>query len=672
MRITSARKPLLLFLLGLFFQQMAFAELSYEDMLKYRGQAIIDQTADKYLGPNMEIGDPQKYYWPVVMARFEKYGANDGEANALIRKLAEQPPFHFTLVGMARIISRYPEAPAIKELSQNIIAGVLNRSDNYNAFTCEGTENHIAMSRTSGYIYAEIAATKYPKQFPEAASRLSQMKEWLMTWSKTLYAKGNGEWNSGIYEAYHVIGYLNLYDYAQDPDVKAAAKAVLDYYATEMALHYSWGILGGPEMRGNGIGGSFYSSGAYLSFYWFGGKCGIKPMTMKGEYIQTMHAVTSTYRVPDAILALAQKDYLTEPVYYTNSRPDYLLTKAGAIRQQLYATKDYTLGSAISPYVGYFGTTAQLVNWKLVAKNENDWCFPFELSGNGTYLASGSGKGRDPYTQWAQHRSTIIQMTRVPLNYPQWDKTIDSTYEGWVAAAKLDFNKRWPTASYYAAKPNRSKNNGLGSASQLLMTGTKFMPLGQWYVAKLGSVWIAARPMAAKASLSQNEKNEKAHYLVHVLTNTAAVGAASGFVVEVIETSKAKNIKALERLLAKASFKLTGTTLAYTTIQGEKLEFSFTDYGNLTDPLVDWGYGPTTQQLFQTSPPFLQPTWPTYFGSGRIPSFKINGRTEDLSQTDGIYNGPNVLFLDKVLSVTSMGRLYKVDYTKEIPQFSSK
>ena len=137
---------------------------------------ILDQVADSYRPPSMHIGDPEKYYWPKVMARFEKYGQRDSLGNAWIEALKDRSPFHFTLVGMARILYLYPESPALREHQRTILKRVFERTDSYNAWTGEGTENHTNMARCSGFLHAQ-KALDFPDEFPEARMRYEQMKE---------------------------------------------------------------------------------------------------------------------------------------------------------------------------------------------------------------------------------------------------------------------------------------------------------------------------------------------------------------------------------------------------------------------------------------------------------------------------------------------------------------
>jgi hypothetical protein len=58
---------------------------------------IIDYIADNYQPPSLSIGDPEKYYYPIAMARMVKYGENDSIANEYISILGKKRRFPFCI-----------------------------------------------------------------------------------------------------------------------------------------------------------------------------------------------------------------------------------------------------------------------------------------------------------------------------------------------------------------------------------------------------------------------------------------------------------------------------------------------------------------------------------------------------------------------------------------------
>ena len=293
--------------------------------VQVRRDSLISQIADHYVPPSMDIGDPEKYYWPKALARLIKHGATDSTANSWITRFAKHPPFHFTLVGMVRILFGFPTAPALVKNKRTILRQVFERKDSYNAFTAEGTENHISMSRTSGYLFAQaVLESDDTALYPQARKQQVLMRDWILSWADRATRMGTGEWNSSIYGVYNLLGWLNLYDYAKDPEIHRAAASVVDYYTAEFALHFSYGVAGGSEMRGNGAGLTGHTASSYWCWYWFGNRGYWPDFDRSGEYIQTIHAALSTYLPSAAIQDLAAKTAEYKGDYW-GQKPDYTI-----------------------------------------------------------------------------------------------------------------------------------------------------------------------------------------------------------------------------------------------------------------------------------------------------------------------------------------------------------
>ncbi|NJM14867.1 MAG: hypothetical protein HC896_05355 [Bacteroidales bacterium] len=237
---------------------------TYEDEFKTRANLIIRYTAEIYprgnngdcpSGCKGDLSDFGKYNYPKILAAYTYYSADDStqaqKMKARLDVYATKPSFHFNNLALPRLLHTFPNAPGVKENQVEFIKRVFERTDSYNAWTTEGTENHVNMSRLPGYLFAQFALENYPDSFPLAQQRLNEMKEWIEYYSKRAFETGTGEWNSTTYGAYNILPWINIYDFAQDDTVKSMARAILDYYACELAVHYSQALTGGPDMRGN-------------------------------------------------------------------------------------------------------------------------------------------------------------------------------------------------------------------------------------------------------------------------------------------------------------------------------------------------------------------------------------------------------------------------------------
>ncbi len=654
--------------------------------------ALLQKTiADEYRPPSMDIGDPEKYYWPKAMARMEQYGVEDSMANEWILQLSDHSPFHFTMVGMARILHRYAGAPGLEASRTKILKRAFERVDSHNPWTGEGTENHTHMARCSGYLHAQ-AALEYPGIFPDAREKMDLMKQWIMEWSRKMYRYGTGEFNSSIYQAYSVISWLNLYDFARDREVRLAARAVLDYFAAETALHYSWGTTGGSEMRGSGAQNSNRNATNYLAWLWFGEGTREPVFGISGnQYIQSIHAITSQYRPPSQVVDLARKQKSSES-WYRGSKPEYLFAHPSYVKQFFFVEADHTLGSCISPYGGWTGTTFQMVNWKLVIRPDPGE-LPLEVGGNGRYFDEWSGKSTNPFTQVFQHRNTLIQLTLTPANAREIQKVIISTVEEWKRLWKRDFDRRFPQEAHkgksYQIINYVDRIAGENQSYINLPDQIRTVRRGDLFCVEIGRSCLAIRLIGHPAKGEPLQVEGKTARGRRFLIAEEAPGRLCGLVLEVHPQRDfsclecfADQVEEHTRLdLSRAN---TDHLVRYTNLGGDLLEMQYVTGGSFSEATVDWGFGPVTPRVSLHSPPFFQPDWPSGPGYGRVPRVKVNGSEVDFAVSWPVFDGPGMRLKEGILEIGNRtadsgdpgvsgdpGEIYRVDYSGRLPRFSS-
>ncbi|MGC9341904.1 MAG: hypothetical protein ACP5E3_04320 [Bacteroidales bacterium] len=634
----------------------------YEHEFQLRADKIIEYAADIYELPRPNYVDPEKVYWPAVIARLHKYGINDSIANAWIDypDFKNRLPFHFILVGMARIMPLFPDAPAMKKNKLQYLKNVAARTDSYNPWTAEGTENHITMSRTSGYIFAE-QMLDYPEYFPEAVMWRNMMKEWLIYYTKRIYQVGSGEFNASTYGVFNIIGFLNLYDFAKDPEVKELARAVLDYYACELALHNFQGMTSGAESRGAPSMQALAHETEYLSWLWFGGITRAKSFKLFNSNtskhpLQPVHAVTSKYRPPREIIQLNSLKFTGEN-WFVNSKPSYLLARPGYIRHFLYHTPNYSLGSAMYPY-GAFGSSAyKNTTWKLLMAVNDDKESPQLITGGGTYYSDRKGMIRNPYTQVAQYKNVFVMLNLLPENYREIHQEMALIFKEWKEDWENDFIKR------FSAKD--SKITEVGNPVKFLDTNLNDDELNGCYIwyseplkdsvsdkiffMEFDKVFVTVR------SVKENLYEKRTKNLLQV---SASPGELCGLVLEVNQKS---GFRGLDHFIESYKDKTAGfsvdnenKTLKYNSWSGFSIEVKYEMNGTFTEPIYDWGYGPLEPSHIQTSPPYIQPVWPAGKGHGRIPEVRLEGKTIYEDENLPVYSGPYIS-IDKAKIKTRTG-----------------
>ncbi|MEM9905139.1 MAG: hypothetical protein AAF921_08980 [Cyanobacteria bacterium P01_D01_bin.44] len=193
---------------------------------------------------------------------------------------------------------------------------------------CRNTDNLRAMRETSVYLMAEETGNEDTRLIYKAH---------LERYVSTLLDIGMGEWDSPVYHGYTTAAYLNLYDFAKDPEVKQLAEDALDWLYRSAAIKYWRGSWNGPSKR-------TYGDGAARFFWLYFGQAP-PPEAFERDWI---YAITSDYLPPDEVVAIAQRQ-VAKPIELQRTHPHYENWKAElygpAFYETVYIAHSYQLGS---------------------------------------------------------------------------------------------------------------------------------------------------------------------------------------------------------------------------------------------------------------------------------------------------------------------------------------
>lgn len=185
------------------------------------------------------------------------------------------------------------------------------------------TDNLRAMRETAVYLMAEETGNEETRQI---------YKKKIRRYVEALYNIGMGEWDSPVYHGHTFAPYLNLYDFAQDPEVKDLAKAALDWMSIAAGLKYYRGGWGSPSKRDYGGSNVVFGADAARAFWLYYGNTVIPN---PNPSLDTLHFITSTYRPPLAAVAIAKKQFL-KPLEIIATKPVYENWKPGNDRSPGY------------------------------------------------------------------------------------------------------------------------------------------------------------------------------------------------------------------------------------------------------------------------------------------------------------------------------------------------
>jgi hypothetical protein len=253
------------------------------------------------------------------------------------------------------------------------------------------TDNLRAMRETSIYLMAEETGN-------EAVRQLYKQKIQRYVWA--LYHIGMGEWDSSNYHGHTFAPYLNLYDFAQDPEVKQLAKAALDWLSAAAAVKYRHGAWGGPVKRDHGESNVVFAS-ASAKFFWQ--YFGDTPQANPEPERDVIHAITSRYRPPLAVVELAHKHF-DKPTELLSSKPTYENWKPGGEDQPAYWEtafwgQTYQMGSVVSAF-----PDGDVAPFKLMADNSQRGVDFFVANTGGRWVGIGKKSG----DQIGQYRNLLL------------------------------------------------------------------------------------------------------------------------------------------------------------------------------------------------------------------------------------------------------------------------
>lgn len=178
------------------------------------------------------------------------------------------------------------------------------------------TDNLRAMRETSVYLMAEETGNEETRQI---------YKGKISRYVNALYNIGMGEWDSPVYHGHTFAPYLNLYDFAKDPEIQQLAKKALDWLSLAAAIKYYRGGWGSPSKRDYGDSNVVFGANAARTFWLYFGDAVIDNPQPESD---SLYLITSLYRPPLLVIALAKKQF-KKPLELLATKPLYENWKPG-------------------------------------------------------------------------------------------------------------------------------------------------------------------------------------------------------------------------------------------------------------------------------------------------------------------------------------------------------
>ncbi|MDA1138630.1 MAG: hypothetical protein O3B01_08610 [Planctomycetota bacterium] len=218
------------------------------------------------------------------------------------------------------------------------------------------TENLFLMRVSSVYLMAEETGNEDTRKL---------YKDTILKYAAALYRVGMGEWDSENYHGHSIAPLLNLFDFAKDKEVKAAAKACLDYTCAIGAVKYYRGAFNGPTNRDYNHPQPFGGSAPCILWLYFGDT----PLDNNAYESDEIHVLSSGYRPPAAVVHLARKNF-DRPTELFASKPMYSATTGNDLKsppeyfETQFFGRTFQMGSLV---VGTTAGKSAVNGFKIVA-----------------------------------------------------------------------------------------------------------------------------------------------------------------------------------------------------------------------------------------------------------------------------------------------------------------
>jgi len=477
---------------------------------------------------------------PIVLAKLFLSPANDPQVQAMAYaagimdfkcsfdrgKNGEIYGEIFTYPCLARFLYMFGDRLS-SEQREHLKSQLLTRAQD---FLSHGTENHAIMRIASGYLICQYFAgetwTDDKGKKWKSEEMMKEQKKLLLQRGKGFFRASNQEVLSSTYIVPNVYPLLNLYDFANDPDVKTAAEALTLYHLSELALNDFDGFIIPPFQRENArqekwgppSGMQRYGPIApyLLWLYWGQNYPMAEDLSKSIEPAYNVFFALSSWTPPEVIGRIA----LGEGVPYSirSSIPSFAYWGTGKPNETLRSVwRDHDFAIGATPLQrfnpdGFFLDYNQFgIVWTSKHRFNYIECFqPYWRSNLGEN--SWNHGSTSPFEQALHHKNTAIILFDIPSADPwakrgraDWCSQRDKHYDQLFQLAQCRFSK---------------------TVDQLVTDG-------DWYFLREGNVYVGIRALRP-GSILKTDINDNGLEDFNVIKSYAS---KTGFLFEVGTTA---------------------------------------------------------------------------------------------------------------------------------------
>ncbi len=605
--------------------------------IKTRAAWMISTYRNVTLGSSPPNGPTaQKFGWADTLARLTLNPADPAPVArfmALLTSTQYQFNGAFMPAGAGWILCKHWDRFTPEQRSL-----LLPRFKAFTGLLTHGTENHFLIR----YVGASLFAQLWPSEtgWYDAITRRRMtsaefgavVKQRILATLRSYFDKAYNEHLSPNYLPVHLYPLQALYSCTTDPELKAAADAVLTYHAADMAANFFHGNTIAPynrpgpyrniEPQRNTILNTHLKA---LLWLWWAELMPVSdrpPMRFPSlnSFEEARHyavcSAISDWRPPAVLADLAAgKGILPFSLRGNNAGfGEFARGDAAYTERSVYRAENYAVGSGNfvtnidSPVPARGRGLSERCGHQVLLRTSKPLT---EITCTHPYWRSASGQyawlsRSSPFQQNAQHESTLISLFNIPPVDPFKGRT-DRTWEPYRGSMIQQAWIRWP--------------KGLDEAVQA----------NGWHFLREGSTYVAIRAWGASELISGEFPD------MHVLHSS---GAQNVVIMDVASAAEFASFAAFRAavLAAPLSVNLTGPSVSYRNVRGQAITAS-------------WGTLNPASQIIES-----------------FPRLEVNGQVQPARSAAVIQSEP-ISLIDRQLKVKLPSGGLSVDWRGSLPVF---
>jgi len=468
----------------------------------------------------------------------------------------------FTYPCLARFLYMYGDR-LTPEQREHLKSQLLTRAQD---FLSHGTENHAIMRIASGYLICQYFPgetwTDDTGKKRKSEEMMAEQKKLLLQRGKGFFRNSNQEVLSSTYIVPNIYPLLNLYDFANDSEVKTAAEALTLYHLSELALNDFDGFIIPPFQRENAqqekwgppSGTKRYAPIApyLLWLYWGQNRPMAEDLSESTEPAYNVFFALSKWTPPAVIGRIAMGEGV--PYAIRSSIPGFGHWGSGTPKETLrsvWRERDYAIGTTplqrFNPDGFFLDYDLFGIAWSSKHRFNYIDCFqPYWRSNLGeNFWNHGS---TSPFEQAVHHKNTAIVLFDIPRTDPwakrgraDWYSQRDKHYDQLFQLAQCRFPK---------------------TVDQLVTDG-------DWYFLREGNVYVGIRALRP-GSILKTDINDNGLEDFNVIKSYAS---KTGFLFEVGTTAKRGSFDNFRRSLKANPLSIDWNKLqvSYRNTDGDQL-----------------------------------------------------------------------------------------------------